>query len=227
VAHFPSVLARSRAYNGTMVMLPDAITDLLTVTDWEQYPVVCSFRFTTSRYPSLDEHVGAYEVFDLVCEGLPELAAARAAIGAQLPGGHRTDGTLLWEVLLALLRVPVGGSPADPELVRVWGRTAESDPEVWLVALLLDGLEPLFKSGLDSAAVDLQGIPVPLLRLDREDGARTLLLFESPVSRFVGDVTLTVTTSYIGANGLPQTDTVHRVVTVPLLPASLVTSAAP
>jgi hypothetical protein len=227
VAHFPSVLARSRAYNGTMVMLPDTITDLLTVTDWEQYPVVCSFRFTTSRYPSLDEHVGAYEVFDLVCEGLPELAAARAAIGAQLPGGHRTDGTLLWEVLLALLRVPVGGSPADPELVRVWGRTAESDPEVWLVALLLDGLEPLFKSGLDSAAVDLQGIPVPLLRLDREDGARTLLLFESPVSRFVGDVTLTVTTSYIGANGLPQTDTVHRVVTVPLLPASLVTSAAP
>ena len=180
-AHFPSVLVPGRSYDGTLVMLPLAITDLTAVDDWEQHPVLYRFRFTTSRFTSLAEHVAAHRIFDEVCAGTPDVAAARAAIGPLLPGGHRTDGPLLETVLGEHLHLASRQSPAAPELVRIWQRTGPEDFS--LIALLVDGPEPLMKLGSDAIAVTNGGSPVPAARLDREDGSRTLLLFDPPGGR--------------------------------------------
>lgn len=225
-AHFPSVLVPGRSYDGTLVMLPLSITDLTAVDDWEQHPVLYRFRFTTSRFASLAEHVAAHRIFDEVCAGTPDLVAARAAIGPLLPGGHRTDGPLLEAVLGEHLLLAPRPSPAAPELVRIWQRTGPTGFS--LVALLVDGPEPLMKLGSDAVAVTNGGSSVPAARLDREDGSRTLLLFDPPGGAPpTGTLSVTVSTTFVGAGGSPQTDSATLAVEAPATPATFAPEHAP
>lgn len=222
-AHFASVLVRDRLYDGTLVMIPTTITDLTAVEDWEQYPVLYRFQFLTSRYVSLAEHLQAHRVLDEVCPGDPDVAAARAAIGPLLPGGHRVDGTLLDTVMTEHLHLPRRPTPAEPEIVKIWKRTGD---DFSLIALLFDGPEPLTKLGSDTITVTRAGVPLTSARLGRADGSRTLLLFDpGPVA--AGSLTATVGTTFTDAGGNQVPQTASLPVNVAQLPTPYLPERAP
>jgi hypothetical protein len=222
-AHFASVLVRDRRYDGTLVMIPATITDLTAVDDWEQYPVLYRFQFLTSRYASLAEHLQAHRVLDEVCPGDPDVAAARAAIGTLPPGGHRADGPLLDTVLTEHLHLPRRPVPAEPELVRIWRRAGDAFS---LIALLCDGPEPLTRLESDTITAVRAGVLLPAARLGRDDGSRTLLLFDpGPVA--AGPLTATVATTFTDAAGNQVPDSASLPVDVAQFPAPYLPERAP
>lgn len=218
-AHFPSVLVRQQRYNGTLVMLPAAITDLATVQDWEQYPVIYGFRFTTSRYATAAAHLAAHRIFDEVCEQDPDIAGAQAAIGPQPAGGQRTDGPLLEAVLNGHLHLSARPCPLEPEIVRIWQRTSVNGFS--LIGLLIDGPEPLVKATADTVGV----AGVPLRRLDRDDGSRILLLFDAPA--VPGTLSFSLTSWFEDANGQPASESASRFLEVPVVPPVFAPEPAP
>jgi len=221
VAHFTSVLQPSRRYLGSLVLVPDTVTDLSTVTDWAELPVVYRFEFTTSAFRSLVEHVAACLFFDETCEREPDLAAAYAALGGR---AVTTDLTVLEHVMEDHLALLPRVTSQWPEIVRVWRRTPTGDE---VIGLLIDSSGPLCRPDTTleiATSSSISSSPTPV-RIGSSDGARTLVLFSSGsafVPLPVGDLTLTFRESYIWINGNPAEEVASAVVPIP---AASVTSS--
>ena len=219
VAHFTSVLQPSRRYLGTLVLVPDTVTDLSTVTDWPTLPVVYRFEFTTSAFRSLVEHVAACLVFDETCEREPDLTAANAALGGR---AVTTDLTVLENVMHDHLALLPRVTPQWPEVVRVWRRTPTSEE---VIGLLIDSSGPLCRpdTTLEIATSSSTSTAPTPIRVGSADGARALVLFASGgafVPLPVGDLTLTFRESYIWINGNPAEEVASVVVPIPAASAA-------
>jgi hypothetical protein len=224
VAHFPSVLATGRGYDATLVRVPASVTDLTTVDDWDALPVVYRFGFATSRFASLADHLADHAIFDEVCEAAPDLAALAAALG---PGALHSDPQLLDSALYQHLHLLPRDPPAAPELVRLWRNTGGA---LSVIGLLLDGPEPIVRPGATLAVSGVAGPPLPIVRVDQDGGGRTLVLFRAgatlgPVA--AGPLTLAITDPFVGADGLPASETATRGLVIPALPTSVLAEPAP
>lgn len=213
VAHFTSVLQTSRRYLGSLVLVPDTVTDLATVTDWPELPVVYRFEFTTSAFRSLVEHVAACVIFDETCEREPDLAAAYAALGGR---AVTTDLTVLERVLEDDLALLPRATAQWPEVVRVWRRTPTSAE---VIGLLIDSSGPLCRpdTTLEVATSSSTSVAPTPMRVGSADGARTLVLFANGsafVPLPVGDLTLTFRERYIWINGNPAEEVATLVVPI-------------
>lgn len=231
VAHFDSVLAKGKRYDGSLVMLSASVTDLSTVEDWDALPVVYRFRFETSRYATFAEHAAAYRLFDEICEGDVDLVALAAAINPLLVGGRLTDDMRLEQTLVEHLHLPPRDPAIEPELVRIWRRDAADPTQVSLLALLFDGPEPFVRGDTTTFAIaDHANAAVSIVSIDQQNAARTLVLFPSGGSFGsppAGDLTATISSSFTGSNGSPATETATIAIAVPVRPATMSPEPAP
>lgn len=222
VAHFPSILATDRWYDGTLVLLPDSMTDPSTVTDWDVHPVAHRFRFRTSPWPSLAAHASAYaaRVLDEICEEPPDLAALAAL------AGRKTNAQLLETVMHEQLHVVARPPAVRPEVVRVWRRTGPAPGDVALIAVLLDGPEAFLRPKGTLGVRDGFANPVPFAVVDNESCTRTLVL---PRATGVvwSELRLTITDPFTGAGGTTLTEDASVVLPVPPRPAFLEEEPAP
>jgi hypothetical protein len=230
VAQFASVLTKGKRYDGSLVILPASVTDLSTVEDWDVLPVVYRFRFETSRYATFVEYAAAYRLFDEICDGDVDLAALAAAMNPLLVGGRLTDDMRLEQTLVDRFHLPLRDPPIEPELVRIWRRDPTDPTQVSLIALLFDGPEPFVRDTTTLALVDQANAAVSIVTIDQQNAARTLLLFPSGGSFGTppaGDLTAMLSSSFIGSNGLPATETATITIAVPARPATMSPEPAP
>jgi hypothetical protein len=230
VAHFPSVLAKGKRYGGTLVMLPASVTDLSTVEDWDAQPVVYRFRFETSRYATFVEHAAAYRLFDEICDGDVDLAALAVVLNPLLVGGLLTDDLRLEQTLVDHLHLPPRDPATQPELVCIWRRDTANPAQVSLIALLFDGPEPFIRGNTTLAILDHASAAVPVVTVDQQSAARTLLLFPaggSFGSPPAGNLSATISSSFAGANGQPATDIAPIAIAVPAQPVTMSPEPAP
>jgi hypothetical protein len=222
VAHFPSILATDRWYDGTLVLLPDTVTDPSTVDDWDAHPVAHRFRFRTSPWTSLAAHAGAYtaRVVDELCEEPPDLAALAAL------AGRKTNAQLLETVMHEQLHIGARPPAVRPEVVRVWRRAGPAPGDVALVAVLLDGPEALLRAKGTLAVRDGLANPVPFAVVDNESCTRTLVL-PRQTGMVWSELRLTITDPFTGAGGTTVTENATVVLPVPPRPAFLEEEPAP
>ncbi|MGZ5432806.1 MAG: hypothetical protein ACXWH7_07725, partial [Thermoanaerobaculia bacterium] len=219
VAHFPSILATDRWYDGALVLLPDTVTDPTTVDDWDAHPVAYRFRFRTSQWPSLSAHADAYaaRVLDEICEEPPNLPALAAHSGRQ------TSAQLLETVLHDQLQLLARPPTSRPEFVRIWRRNG---PDAVLIALLLDGPESFVLATSTLSLRDALDTPVAFAVIGDESATRTLVL---PRAAGVvwSELRLTVTDAFTGAGGTTETEAETIVLAVPPRPTFLEEEHAP
>ena len=227
VAHFSSVLDIDAKYDGALVLVPAAVTDLTAVENWDTLPTLYRFHFETSHYRTFADHVAAYAFYDEICEQPTDLAAIAAALGPLSPGEHIVDDGLLERLIADHLHLLPRNLPERPEVVRVWRLTGGGGSPVTLLALLLDDPEPFLRAGLDSLAV-VSATDVILVQ--QQSGARTLVLFRqgtgigSPPS---GDLSVVLASSFVDANGAPATETATLLIPVPSQPPTLAAEPVP
>jgi len=147
-------------------------------------------------------------------------AALAAAVG---PAPRALDDALLATALTDLLGLPPREPAAEPELVRVWERTATGER---LVALLLDGSEPLPRPGDGGLEVRTAAdVTVPVALLQAASGTRTLILFRDGATSFQArapaPLKLVASDTFIAVDGSIQTDTATLDLPVPPRPAFL------
>jgi hypothetical protein len=222
VAHFPSILSTDRWYDGTLVLLPDTVTDPSTVVDWDVHPVAHRFRFRTSRWSSLTAHANAYaaRVLDELCEEPPDLAALAALTG------RRTSGQLLETVMGDQLHLVERRPAARPEIVRIWRQAGSSPGDVALVAVLLDGPEAFLRAAGALAVRDSSAAAVPFALVENESFTRTLVLPRAPGVTW-SELRITITAAFTGADGTTVTEDANLVLPVPPRPAFLEEEPAP
>lgn len=221
-AHFPSILSTGRWYDGSLVLLPDTVTDPSTVDDWDEHPVAYRFRFRTSPWASLAAHAVAYKqrVLDELCEAPPDLAVLGALTGRQ------TSAQLLESLMRDALHIG-GRPPAErPELVRVWRRAGPAPGDVALVAILLDGPEAFLRARGTLAVRDGAANAVPFAVVDNESCTRTLVLPRQAGVTW-SELRLTITDPFTGAGGATVTEDATVPVPVPPRPAFLEEEPAP
>jgi hypothetical protein len=222
VAHFPSILATDRWYDGTLVLLPDSVTDPSTVDDWDVHPVAHRFGFRTSRWTSLAAHASAYaaRVLDEICEEPPDVAALAALTGRQ------TNAQLLETVMHEQLHLVARPPAVAPEVVRIWRRAGPSPGDVALVAVLLDGPEAFLRATGTLAVRDGLANVVPFAVVDNESCTRTLVLPRAAGLAW-SELRLTITDAFTGAAGTTVTEAASVVLPVPPRPAFLEEEPAP
>lgn len=222
VAHFPSILATDRWYDGTLVLLPAAVTDPSTVDDWDAHPVAHRFRFRTSRWTSLAAHAHAYalRVLDELCEEPPDIAALAALTGRQT-NAQRLE-TVLHEQLHLAARAPA----ARPELVRIWRRTGPAPGDVALLAVLLDGPEAFLRANGTLSVRDSLDNDVLFAVIDNESFTRTLVLPRAAGVVWSG-LRLRVTDAFTGAAGTTVSEDATIELSVPPRPPFLEQELAP
>jgi hypothetical protein len=189
VAHFGSLLQLDRGYEGLLVSVPDpdGTVDLSTV-DFETLPVLHSFRFRTSRWSNLTDHLAAHTLLDEILGGAPNLGG----INASPP--QLWDDVALEEALHARLgAVPRVPAPA-PEIVRLW-RPQGAGLTQAVVGVLIDGPEPLIRPTATITMTDASPATVPIVIRAARTATRALILFPSggglgPAP--VGTLTLTI-----------------------------------
>lgn len=223
--HFPVVritnaLATSRRYEAATFAL-ETTADLATV-DWASQAPAHRFTFNTSRWPTFAAHVAAYGATGALDELVPSptFTAVAAAVGA---AARVLDDALLATVMTDLFGLPPRPPAAEPELVRVWGRDATGER---LVALLLDGPEPLPRPG--DGALELRtaaNAALPIALVQTTSGARTLILFRDGATSFgplaSQPLTLVASDAFVAADGSRQTDFATIALPVPARPAFL------
>jgi hypothetical protein len=218
VAHFSTLLGTSRRYDGMLVMLPTSVSDLTSVANWDSYPVVYRFRFNTSKYLSFSDHVAAHKIYDEICDPASNLAALTTALGSLPTDGRIIDDVLLESVLADHLHLAPRTPPGAPEVVRIWQWDASTADQGRLVALLLDGPEPLIRADAALTLVIQPSTSMSTVQFRQASGARTLILFptatgfDSPPS---GDLIATLDSTFIDANGVLVSETASLTIPVP------------
>lgn len=230
VAHFDSVLAAGVRYDASLVMLPANVTDLSTVDDWTQFPVVYRFGFRTSRHASLAAHLAAHAIYDEICEADVDLGALHGALGSPASGTRIADDLLLQQALLDHLHLLPRDPPPQPELVRVWRRDAADPSQLSVIALLFDGPEAFLRA--DSCTLDIAGstAAVPFVTVEQRGAARSLVLFPAGAGLgglAAGSLTLRVTQAFTGADGSPASEIASLAIAIPARPATLEEERAP
>jgi hypothetical protein len=222
VAHFPSILATDRWYDGTLVLLPESVTDPSTVNDWDVHPVAHRFRFRTSQWPSLAAHATAYaaRVLDELCEEPPDVAALGALTGRQ------TNAQLLETVMREQLHLVARAPAVRPEVVRIWRRAGPAPGDVALIAVLLDGPEAFLRPAGTLTVRDGLASSVPFAVVDNESFTRTLVLPRATGMAW-SELRLTNTDAFIGAGGTEVTEDATIVLPIPPRPAFLEEELAP
>ncbi|HYI12141.1 MAG TPA: hypothetical protein VEK57_24015 [Thermoanaerobaculia bacterium] len=221
-AHFPSILSTDRWYDGTFVLLPDTVTDLAAVDDWDVHPVAYRFRFRTSRWPSLLAHANAYaaNVLDEVCDETPDFAALAALSGRQ------TDAQLLETVLHQHLHLPARAPASRPELVRIWRRAGPAPGDVALLAVLFDGPEAFIRATGSLSVRDSFATAVSFVLIDGESATRSLVLPQG-AGGIWSELRFTITDPFTGATGTEVEENATIVLPVPPRPAFLDEEPAP
>ncbi len=229
-AHFATVLALETWYDAMVVSVPRAL-DLAALPAgfrWDAHPVVHRFRFRTSRFLSLADHLAACVIVDEICDAPPALAEVSLAAGATT--GLVQDDQALDAVIAALHLPPrappwrapptpstAGTPPRPPELTRIW-RSTPSGHEV--VAVLLDSPEPFGADGVDIQLLR-GGTPTGTLHVRGQSGARSLL-FRAAGGQLgalgAGPWALSVVDRWWDVLGAPSTETQTRPFTVPAQP---------
>ena len=229
-AHFQSVLAPNRRYQGSLVTLPGSVTDLSSVTDWDAWPVVHRFDFETSRYASFAAHLAAHSVFDELCNADVTLDPLDAELGPRLASGRLVDDEALEAALTTHLALHERPPARTPEIVRIWLRDPSDPSQVSLAALLFDGPEPFIRADTDVVVTDASSQVAATALVAQQSDARTLVLFRSGSGfghRPPGDLTLTLVSHFIGEDGLPAEETAQMSLAVPATPSTLAPEFAP
>lgn len=169
VAHFGSLLALGTGYRGDLVPVPDPTgsVDLATV-DWASLPSLHTFHFRTSRWPSLAAHLAAHQVVDELLERPLEVAT----LGPAVP--QVSDAAVA--ALLERLELPPRPPAREPEIVRVWNRGSSAGAPWSVIALLIDGPEPVLRHGVQLAAASAVG-GVTIAIVAALSRSRALVLF--------------------------------------------------
>ncbi len=220
-AHFASLLATGRWYDGSLVLLPDTIADPSTVTDWTSHPVAYRFRFRTSAWRSLAEHAEAYRanVVDELCEAAPDLSALGSFTG-------RTTGAQLLETAITEQLHLLSRPPAErPELVRIWRPNGPNPQDVTLTALLLDGPEALVAANATLSLEDGFASAIDIATLSNETGTRVLVLPKGPIAG--SELRLTIGDPVPGPGGTSTLEEAGIIVALPARPPFLEQEAAP
>lgn len=189
VAHFGSLLELDRGYEASLVPLPDpsGTVDLSTV-DWEPLPIIHSFRFRTSRWANLADHLAAHTILDEILDSAPNLGS----INASPP--RLWDDVALEEALYSRLGVVPRPPASAPEIARLW-RPAGGGTTQAVVAILIDGPEPLVRPAATITMTDALSAPVPIVVRASRAATRALILFPSATGLGpapAGPLTLTV-----------------------------------
>src|SRR4029077_6810202 len=153
-----------------------------------------------------------------------------AVLNPLLVGGRLTDDLRLEQTLVDHLHLPPRDPAPQPELVRIWRRDTANPAQVSLIALLFDGPEPFIRGNTTLAILDHASAAVPVVTVDQQNAARTLLLFPaggSFGSPLAGDLSATISSSFTGANGQPATDIAPIAIAVPAQPATMSPEPAP
>ena len=225
--HFPvvrltDVLVPGRRYDASLFALEGSPASFDAV-DWKNQPAIYQFTFRTSRWPTFAAHLAAYAApggLDQIAPGAIPFAALAAAIG---PSARVNDDAILATVMGDLMGLPAHGPAAEPELVRIWQSSAAGEQ---LVALLLDGPEPLPRPG--DGGLELRtaaDASIPIVLVQSVSSARTLILCRNGASALSGmppgALRLVATDRWIAADGSPQMDSAILDIDVPSRPAFL------
>jgi len=134
----------------------------LRAVDGEKKSTLHRWRFQTSRYTGLKNHLNSHVPLDelvpnthdrldeLDSEGSTVQEALRNRV-PRLPDNLTVNDELLDELLFDLLGLPPRQPPSEPEMVTVWAWQPDEETAT-PVALVLDGPEPLFRSSSNGEA---------------------------------------------------------------------------
>lgn len=230
-ASFTTILQANRWYDAFLVPVPDSTADEdLPNVAWGSLSPVYSFKFKTSRWKSLTQHLSAYTLKEEFTDKPPQLDTIKDEMNALLSGLTFDDQTLD-RVLYERLHLPFREPAGVPELIVIWQPTDIAQTQFAIVGLLLDGPEPLIR-GADTKleAVAESGNSVPFLHLAGKTGARSLLLFSKAGSFSPPEaktLTLSVTEPFTDKNGNATTETASLTLSLPTQPNVFAKETAP
>jgi hypothetical protein len=225
VAVFDTILQRNLDYTASLHVVPISVTDF-AAAEWTDFPIVHSFKFRTSRWLNLTEHLASHVLRDEIADISPSLAQIAADAGAV--SGIIEDDQLLERALYEHIGLPVRPPAKTPEATIVW---RNADDVYSAVGLLLDGPESLLRdTGSSLVLTRADSSTVGFLNLTGKSRTRSLLLFSAggallPLDNEV--ITLTVRDAFTNSSGSATMETASLTLSIPKLPSILVEEAAP
>ena len=230
-ASITTILETNRWYDAYLVPVPNSIPDAdLPNAAWDTFTPVYSFKFKTSRWQSLKDHLSAYEVKEEFTDEMPQLDTIKDEMNG-LMSGLKFDDQTLDRVLYERVHLPLRKPAEKPEVVIIWWAKDDAQKECSIIGLLLDGPEPLIRSEETTVeAVNESGESIAFLHLSGQTGARSLLLFSSAGSfspTAAKRLILSVTEPFIDKNGNPTTEAASLMLNLPNLPSVLGKDTAP
>ncbi|HEX8169933.1 MAG TPA: hypothetical protein VF824_05265 [Thermoanaerobaculia bacterium] len=225
IASFPTLLKPSREYKASVYALPSSISDFSNV-DWAKWDIVHDFKFRTSRWNGLFEHVDAHTLYDDVVTKVPDFASILALLPPD--GSPLRDDQLLDAILFDWLGYSIKGIPLDPEAVLLWRKN--KDGVMVAVGLLLDGPEPLLREAGSSFGLSVEGGPAGFRLLSGASATRSLLLFTKAgqyAAAKPGAYTLTIVDAFVDMNGNAASESHSMFIAIGDQPAALQQEPAP
>jgi hypothetical protein len=225
VAIFDSILQPNRDYTASLHVVPVAVTDFAGA-EWSAFPIVHGFKFRTSRWSDLHEHLTAHITVDEIAG--PQLDLAQIAVAAGAVVGRIDNDQLLERVLYELISLPVRSPARDPEVIIVW---REIGGVYSAIGLLLDGPEPLQREpGSTVTLRRADTTAIEFLNLTGQSRTRSLLLFSrnnafAPVTEET--ITLVVNDAFTNSSGVAVVETASLVIPIPVTPSIFAEEAAP
>lgn len=217
VAVFDTILKPNREYNATIYSVPISVNDFVNAT-WEDFAALYNFKFRTSRWKNLTDHVAAHVMFDEILGSSPDFSSISSILGART---LVRDDQVLDEIVFDKLGLPFRKPAASPEVVLIWQKDGSNAYAA--IGLFLDGPEPLLRE--DGSGFSLMadgGSKLEFYQISGKSGARSLLLF-SEASAFKplgpGSVKLTITDVFIDSGGMPTKEIANIVIPVPSIPS--------
>ena len=224
MAVFDTLLDRNREYTASLHAVPLSLTDF-TKVEWQSYKILHNFKFRTSRWKNLAEHVAAHGVREEIVEGIPDFTTLKPVIGTK---PLIQDDQLLDKVLFDSIGLPFRKPAAVPEVVLVWCKAGAASYAA--IGMLLDGPEPLVRGAGSGFSLKLDGSAIDFREISGKSHTRSLLLFTAggtftPLAS--GVLKLTISDIFSDSTGKPATETATIAVPVSSAPAILAEEFSP